>query len=151
VTPAKVKRPGSPAAPSISAAAKPFGKAVSYSDGVVLRILAISQGVTSGAAPGDLPGRARTQFSVSLQNSSNSRINLDRVVVTVSYGSARSRALAIYDAGVLDFSGTIAPGGYAKAVYAFSIATNELANVVMTVDFDGGHASATFTGSAKAR
>src|SRR6266700_1585350 len=82
---------------------------------------------------------------------SKAAINLDRVVVTVTYGTAHSQAVAIYDDGVRDFSGTVAPAGTAQAVYAFSIATDQLTDVVMTVDFDGLHTSATLTGSAKAR
>ena len=151
VVPAKVSRPGTVGKPSISAAPEPLNHDVMYSDGVVLRIIGITQGVTDGSGPGALPGRPRTQFTVSLSNRSKAAINLDRVVVTVSYGTAHSQALAIYDDGVRDFSGTVAPAGTAQAVYAFSIATDQLTDVVMTVDFDGLHTSATFTGSAKAR
>jgi outer membrane murein-binding lipoprotein Lpp len=151
VVPAKVSRPGTVGKPSISAAPEPLNHDVTYSDGVAVRIIGITQGVTDGSGPGALPGRPRTQFTVSLRNRSKAAINLDRVVVTVTYGAAHSQALAIYDDGVRDFSGTVAPAGTAQAVYAFSIATDQLTDVVMTVDFDGVHTSATFTGSAKAR
>jgi hypothetical protein len=151
VVPAKVSRPGTVGKPSISAAPEPLNHEVTYIDGVAVRIIGITQGVTDGSGPGALPGRPRTQFTVSLRNRSNAAINLDRVVVTVTYGAAHSQALAIYDDRVRDFSGTVAPAGTAQAVYAFSIATDQLTDVVMTVDFDGMHTSATFTGSAKAR
>jgi len=151
VVPAKVSRPGTVGKPSISAAPEPLNHDVTYSDGVALRIIGITQGITDGSGPGALPGRPRTQFTVSLSNGSKAAINLDRVVVTVTYGTAHSQALAIYDDGVRDFSGMVAPAGTAQAVYAFSIATDQLTDVVMTVDFDGVHTSATFTGSAKAR
>jgi len=152
VTPHKVKRAGQLQAPTISAAPAPFSGRVSYPDGVSLRVGKVDQGETTGSGPGALPGRPRTGFTVELTNRSTKPIDMNRVVVTVTYGSLHSQALPIYDAGVHDFSGTAQPGGgTVTGYYAFSIPPNQLTDVTMTVDFDGLHASATFDGSAWTR
>jgi hypothetical protein len=152
VTPRKVKRPGQAQAASIGAAPAPFTGQVSYSDGVTLRIVKVEQGQTSGSGPGALPGRPRTGFTVELVNRSTKPIDMNRVVVTVVYGSNHNQALPIYDEAVHDFSGAAKPGAAAlTANYAFSIPANQLSAVTMTVDFDGVHTSATFAGPAQAR
>lgn len=144
-----LKRSGSTAATKVPAAVEPFDKAVSYPDGVKLKIVSIKQAKTSGKGPGVFVGSPLTQIDVELTNTSSAEVKLDQVVVAMLYGSPQKLASAVYEDGAVDLSGVVAKGQSAKARYMFSVPTNQLTSVTLTVDFDGKHAAATFKGSVK--
>ena len=132
--------------PKITAARTPFSKPVSYPDGVDLAILKITQHTITDTGPGAMTGKPQTTFTVRFVNKSHRIVQLNQVVVAVTYGSARAVAPPVYDSHVADFSGSVKPGHSVQTNYAFSIPTKDLTNVTMSVDFDGLHAAATFTG-----
>ncbi|MGI8867727.1 MAG: hypothetical protein ACR2F6_02450 [Mycobacteriales bacterium] len=128
---------------------QPFTRAVTYSDGVSLRVTGMKQAAVTGQGPGVITGEPTTTFNATLTNKGTRPINLNQVVVTAVYGSPGRLAKPVYDATSQDFAGTIKPGASSKAAYAFSIPTNELGHVKIAIDFDGAHAAAMFEGSAK--
>jgi hypothetical protein len=142
-----VKRNGVVPTPSIRAHRAPFSGQVRYPDHVTLRILSIAQSVTTGHGPGEIPGRPLTTMRIRFANGSAKPVNMNEVVVTVVYGADRRLASPVYQADAADFHSTVAPGGSTVATYAFSVPTSDLGDVTMTVDFDGLHAAATFSGS----
>lgn len=146
-----VDRDGKKPRPSVKTQAgmQPFTKPVKYTDGLKLMVTDINQGAMSGQGPGVYPGRPTSTFHLSLVNGTSKPITLGVVVVTLTYGSPDRVAHHIYDSNSVDFSGVIKPGGAAKAVYGFSVPPKDLGDVTMTVDIDGVHYLANFTGSVK--
>jgi hypothetical protein len=144
-----VIRGGKAAHPSLSAAPVSFTQRASYADGVALQVTSIKHGAVSGQGPGVLSGQATSSLTVSLTNGSRKPVNLNQVVVTADYGRPARTASPIYDQGARDFSGTVAAGKTATAVYVFAIPSTQLSHVIVNVDFDGSHHAATFTGSVK--
>jgi hypothetical protein len=125
-----------------------FRAAVHYSDGVSIAITKITQGTDTNTGAGAMPGKPVTTFTVVLSNHTSAAINLDQVVVSVVYGSPAAHAVPVDGPTTADFSGTVAPGKQANAVYAFSIPTANLGDTTMGIDFDGKHTVAVFTGPA---
>jgi hypothetical protein len=147
-----VQRNGAVPTPHIKAQREPFDKPVAYPDRVSLVISSIRQGVTGGSGPGSLPGRPMTTMKIRFTNDSAKPIDLNAVVVTVTYGAAggtRRVAPPVYEDDSTDFFDTLMHGESKVATYSFSIPTGSLENVTMYVDFDGVHAAATFGGSVK--
>ena len=142
-------RGGKAAHPSLTAAAVSFAQRAAYSDGVALRVTSIKHGAVSGQGPGVLSGQTTSSLTVTLTNGSKQPVDLNQVVVTADYGRPARIASPIYDEGARDFSGTVATGKTATAVYVFAIPSSQLSDVTVNVDFDGSHHAATFTGSVK--
>jgi hypothetical protein len=142
-------RDGKTANPVVKAAAQPFNKEISYSDGVRLQVPHIAQQTDTGQGPGARPGDPVTVFTVRITNNSAGTLNLDRVVVNVGLDNGSLQAQPAYVNGTNDFSGSVASHASSTTAYAFTIPTADLGAVVLTVDFDGRHAAATFTGSIR--
>lgn len=145
---APVERSGKAAHPSVRTVGgvKPFTQSVKYADGLQLTITKMTQGKVTGQGPGVFPGRAVTDFYVTLTNGTKKTLSLDVVVVTVTYGTPARLAHFVYDGNSVDFAGTIKPGKSGKAVYGFSVPAADLSNVTMTADLDGIHQLAVFKG-----
>lgn len=145
-----VKRPGAkPAAQRVKANKGTFTQAVTYSDGLRIRVAGITQGTSTGQGPGVFVGAPQTKVSLEIVNNSSSDLKLDAVVVSMVYGKPTRLAAPVYDQASRDLSGTVKAGGKVTADYQFSVPLKDLGNVVMTVDIDGLHSAATFTGSAR--
>jgi hypothetical protein len=145
-----LKRPGAkPASQRVTSTPAAFSGQVRYSDGVVLEVLSIAQGASTGKGPGVFVGSPRTALTVKVTNGTGRVLKLEGVVVTLRYGSPQRMASPVYEDAAHDLAGTVAPGKSATAVYMFSIPTKELTKVTMSVDFDGTHAAAVFRGSVK--
>lgn len=149
---AKVKRPGAPATPTVSAPVAAFSAAVAYPDGLRLRITKATKGVEQGHGPGVFAGREFVLLSLELTNGTTKAVDLNQVVVTTTYGSSRQLAAPVYTegAGARDFSGVVAPGTSATAAFAFAVPVAQLGDVTTVVDFDGVHTSATYHGAVNA-
>lgn len=138
-----------PGVTRVTAPPAPFASPVTYPDGVKLAITGITQGTSQGKGPGVFVGSPRTAVALDLTNGTTADIGLDHVVVTMTYATPRLVASPVYEDGTLDLTGTVKPGEKATATYMFSVPTDQLDNVTMSVDFDGVHAAATFEGSVK--
>lgn len=144
-----VVRDGKTPKPSISVAAAKFGAAARYEDGVVLDVSGITHAKSEGQGPGVFAGEPVTRFTLTVTNGSGSTVDLNQVVVSVRYGDPQREASPVYDQTSQDLHGTLKPGTKARATYGFSIPTSSLTDVLMTVDIDGVHRVASFTGSVK--
>ena len=137
---------------SVEAKAGRLAKAASvkYSDGVVLKVRTITQGIEKEQGPGAFPDRPYTAVTIVIDNRSTKTVNLSQVVVTATYGSSPTRVAApVYaDSATKDFSGALSAGGKEAASFAFAIPTEQSTKVVVTVDFDDVHQPAIFTGVA---
>jgi hypothetical protein len=86
-------------------------------------------------------------FVLELTNGSGAPLDLNAVIVQATYGSDRAQASPIYDAESSDFSGALAPGATATAVYSFTIPADQVGDVVLSVDVDGYRFPAVFSGA----
>lgn len=146
----KVERNGKKPEPDISAKPAPFDREVSFTDGLRLKILKIKQGKAGGIGlPGEFPDRPTTTFDVRLTNGTKKPLELDGVIVTVTYGASQTTARLVYGKTSRDFSGTVRPGKSTTARYSVSVPQAQLSDVTMHLDLDGTHTLATFTGAAK--
>jgi hypothetical protein len=132
----------------VKGGAEPFNRPITYTDGLNLRITKMTQGKVTGQGPGVFPGRAVTDFYVTLTNHTQRTLDLGVVVLTVTYGSPARLAHLVYNQNSIDFAGPVKPGKSGRAVYGFSIPAKDLGHVTMTVDLDGIHQLAVFTGRA---
>ena len=149
--PSPVQRAGVVPTPTISARSGGFTTTtpVAYLDGVELVVTAVKHSVESGQGPGMFPGRALTELSLTLTNTSAKPIDVNQVVVTTTYGSPARTASPVYnDPAAKDFAGFVAPKSSATSTYVFSIPTADLHKVTTVVDFDGIHVASRFMGSA---
>ena len=143
----KVGRPGAPAEPAQSADPGSTAEAVTYPDGVTVRITEIAFGEETGQGPGSFPGRDYARLTLELANGSADAIDLNTSVLTV-LDKDDSRVPPVYadEAQVRDFAGDLAAGETATAVYAFAIPDESHSQITLVVDFDAGHTSAVFRG-----
>lgn len=148
-SPAPVARDGKAAGPRVQAATGGLSatKPVSYPDGVSVTVDRIRRGAEAGDGPGEFRGRQYTALALSLTNGSAAAIDLNQVVVTASYGTPARIAAPVYDDDAVDFSGTVPAGGTATATYLFAIPPQGTAQVAVSVDFDGDHVAAGFSGA----
>lgn len=135
----------------VSATKGTFRKAVTWSDGVRLEIVALRQDKTTGKGAGVQPGLPQTTFALELTNDSTKTVDARAVVVTATYadGKANRLATAVYSTATSDFDRRIKAKSNATATYAFSIPKKRLTDVSLTVDLDAKHDLARFTGSAR--
>ena len=121
-----------------------------YRDGVRITVSDIAQATTTAQGPGSVTGQPKTSFALRLDNGSRTAVDVSQVVVRLTYGSSPARlAPPVYGTGAEDFAGTVAPGGSTTATYAFSIPSNKLSRVGLSVDLDASHAPAVMNGSAR--
>jgi hypothetical protein len=147
-----VSRPGVPAsARTVAGATAEFTAPASWADGASVRLTEAHHQVSSGQGPGALVGQPEAVLSLSLTNGSSAPLDVSGVVVQAVYGFRDKVASPLYDGSTLDFSGTVAPGATATAVYAFAIPTDQLGDVRLTVDLDGHHFPVVFAGVVPAR
>jgi hypothetical protein len=90
-------------------------------------------------------------FTLEVTNGAGTPLDLNSVVVQASYGSPSAQASPLYDQQTVDFGGTLAQGASATAVYSFAIPADQLGNVVLSVDVDGFHIPAVFSGEVRVR
>lgn len=140
---------GKPADQRVDSKPTTIGKTAVYPDGMTVRITRIAQSTVTASGPGEVTGQPMTKFTITITNGTKSTLVLDQVVVSAFYGSPSLRAQPLYGPGIGDFGTKVAPGKAASTVYAFTIPVKQLASVTLTVDVDGAHGLATFTGPAK--
>ena len=144
-----VQRSGKPAT-RVSAKTRAFDETVRYADDVTLRVTKVATGTTGGKGPGANAGEPKASFTLSLRNGSDRRLDASQVVVALSYGTSKPKlARPVYDETTADFGITLAPGGSATAVYAFSVSNKDLSALRLSVDLDATHGVAIFQGSAR--
>ena len=142
-----VARPGVPAsARTVAGSTAAFTAPASWADGASVRVTKAHQQVTSGSGPGTLAGQPQTVFSLELIDGASAPLDVSNVVVQARYGPNRALAAPLYDDTTVDFGGTVRPGGKATAVYSFAIPADRLGDVLLSVDVDGRHFPAVFSG-----
>lgn len=114
---------------------------------VVLREVEPVQG--EARLPGEV-SKPALRFTISIENRSESSIELGAVVVNGYSGPNRDPLEIITSPGGLPFSGTLAPGAEATGVYLFTVSEQARADVTVTVDPRAGEPASVFRGDAQA-
>jgi hypothetical protein len=126
-----------------------FRTPVTYPDGLSIAVTKITQQTVTQQGPGALTGQPMTEFTIKFTNGTTQPLNLDQVVVTATYGAQHIDAAPVYEGLMNDFSGSLSPGSSKTTAYAFTIPVKDLGATTLTVDFDGKHSVAVFTGAAR--
>ena len=88
---------------------------------------------------------------VRLTNGSGERFDADLVSVSLRYGSDGETAESVYQEGVEELSGSVAPGRTATGSYAFSVPRGEAGAITVEVAPDWDSEPGIFEGSARSR
>ena len=143
----KVGRPGANGEPAQAAEPRSTTEAVTYRDGVTLRITGVSFGEETAQGPGSFPGRGYARLTIELTNGSPDTIDLGTSVLTMlDRDGGRVQPVYANEADVRDFAGSLSPGDAATAVYAFAVPEESRSHITLVVDFDAEHTSAVFRG-----
>lgn len=145
-----VKRNGAGAQHRITADPGTFTTPVTYTDGLRVSVLRVSNGVDSAQGAGAYPGTAVSRVTLRVTNGSAQPVDLNNVVVQLTYGKPARVAQAVYDdTATRDFASVVKPGRAVDGVYAYAVPSGARGDLTMHVDLDALHAVAALTGAAR--
>jgi hypothetical protein len=121
-------------------------QSVDFSDGVGARLVDIKAITAEAHGAGEVSGPALAVV-VELTNTSGVAVSLDTVAVGVYLGSDGAPARRLQADSGMPFSGTLAAGASAQAVYAFSVPADRRDLVTVTVGHTPETGTAVFAGS----
>jgi hypothetical protein len=121
----------------------------SYGTGLKARILSIRQGKVTDTGPGALTGKAAVTFTLSLSNDSRSRVDLDTVQVTATFGAAQTPGAPANTSTTRPVTGTLKPGAATKGTYAFALPHANDRQVRVTVWYAQGKPTVAFSGNVR--
>lgn len=96
--------------------------------------------------PGDIAGPA-LRVTVRIENGSGAVIDLGGVTVNLGYGTDPTPATPLGDPSAEPFTGSLAPGRSATAVYVFGVPPSERGSVLVEVSHRPGAVRVVFTGA----
>ena len=147
VQPSSVSRSaGVPLVKRLPAVPARFSAPVTYQDGLAVAVTKTTHDIVTATGAGAMTGSPTSTFAVTFTNGTKAPIDLAAVVVEAHYGPGRQLAAPVYADNVQDFTGLLAAHGSSTAAYTFSIPPTALKDVTLSVDFDGVHVPAVFTG-----
>lgn len=147
VQPSSVSRSvGVPLAKRLPAVPARFSSPVTYQDGLAVAVTKTTHDIVTATGAGAMTGSPTSTFAVTFTNGAQAPVDLAAVVVEAHYGPGRQLAAPVYADNVQDFTGLLAAHGSSTAAYTFSIPSTALKDVTLSVDFDGVHVPAVFTG-----
>jgi hypothetical protein len=123
-----------------------LGGSTTYSDGVAARLVDIKAVTAAARLPGETAGRALAMI-VELTNTTAGVVSLDTVAVNLHVGTDGVRAARVQADSGAPFSGTLAAGASAQAVYAFSVPEDQRTVVTVTVGYSPEAGTAVFSGT----
>jgi hypothetical protein len=117
-----------------------------FGGGVTARIAKISSVIGKANLPGEISGPA-IAVTIVLMNATSKTIKLESVVNLYS-GRARTPALTISSSPTAPFKGSVPPGKSATAVYTFTLAVPDRADVRIEFSYSPSAPVVLFDGSA---
>jgi hypothetical protein len=114
-------------------------------NGVVATLPAIEAIEGAATGPGNVNGPA-LRVTVRIANGTDGPVSLDGVATNLSYGPDRTPASPLDDPSEQPFSGTLAAGDQAEAVYVFSVPADVRDVVTVEVGYTAGAPLLLFTG-----
>jgi hypothetical protein len=117
-------------------------------NGVVATVPSIESFEGAADGPGNIAGPA-LRITVRIENGTAEAVSLDGVAVNLYTGDDRAPASPLEDPSRAPFTGTVAPGDSAEAVYVFSVATDARDVVTLEVGYQAGAPLLLFTGPVR--
>jgi hypothetical protein len=117
-----------------------------YGDGTGARLVDIKAVTAEAHGAGETSGPALAVI-VELTNTTGEAMSLDTVAVNMYLGADGSPAARIQSESSVPFSGSLAAGGTAQAVYAFTVPVDRRDLVTVTVGRTPAGGTAVFSGS----
>jgi Domain of unknown function (DUF4352) len=135
------------AAPGLPAKLPPVAldAASDYGDGVRAHLVGLQTFTAAAQGVGEVAGPALA-VTVEITNDGAQALSLDSVAVNLYRGAAGVPASRVLAESASTFSGPLAPGASARAVYAFSVPEADRDVVTVTVGYSAGTATAVFSG-----
>lgn len=128
--------------------AVPLTSPAAFGTGVRAQVTAVRAVTSAGTGAGQVAGAPAVAFSISLVNGSTVPVSLAATNVALSYGAAADPGLPVGGAPATVFSGVLAPGGTASAVYVFAVPPDRRGTVALTVSYAAGAPVVLLTGAA---
>jgi hypothetical protein len=123
-----------------------LGGSTTYSDGVAARLVDVKAVTAAARLPGETAGPALAVI-VELTNTTAEGVSLDTVAVNLYVGTEGVRAARVQADSGAPFSGTLAAGASAQAIYAFSVPEDQRNAVTVTVGHSPEAGTAVFSGA----
>ncbi len=150
------KSQGDPtASTSADAAADPVAKigveGFTYKDGLQVQVLSAKKSKAGAYAVGVKPGQVVVRVTVKLTNKSKATVDLALVQVSLKAGADGLQAEQVFDHenGLANgFTGSVAPGRNASAVYGFAVAPADASKVNIEVTPGLNYSASIFEGAA---
>jgi hypothetical protein len=114
-------------------------------EGVRARVVGLEAVTGSGEGRGSIAGPA-LRATVQLVNGSPDPVALDLVVVNLTHGADATPAPPLRDSSAVPFSGQLAPGETAEAVFLYTVPADDRGAVTLTVGYRAGAPLLTFSG-----
>ena len=114
-------------------------------NGVVATLPLIESIQASATGPGNIAGPA-LRVTVQVTNGTDQPVSLGGVATNLYLGPDRTPASPVDDPSQAPFTGTVAPGASATAVYVFSVPADDRSAVTVEVGYQAGAPLLQFTG-----
>jgi hypothetical protein len=114
-------------------------------NGVVATLPAIEAIEGEAKGPGNVNGPA-LRVTVRIENGTDQPIPLDGVATNLYHGADATPAAPLDDASEQPFTGTLAAGEQAQAVYVFTVPADDRSSVTVEVGYEAGAPLLLFTG-----
>lgn len=132
-----------PALPAV-----PIGKPAAERNGMSAKVTGLDAIQGTGSGRGNISGPA-LRATISLTNGTPGPVDLDDVVVAMTYGADHTPAPPLDDPSRAPFHGRLAPGATATGVYVFRVPAEDRGAVTLTVGYQPGAPFLVFTGAAR--
>jgi hypothetical protein len=128
------------------AAVPPTGTG-NFGDGVTVKIVKVQSVKSQGTGPGEISGAPSLALTMNLVNGTSGAVSLESVSVSMTYGADATPASPVDGNPSKPFTGTVAGGKSATAVYVFSIPEGQRSNVSVTISYAASKPTVVFRGS----
>jgi hypothetical protein len=126
----------------------PMTATADFGTGVTIRVTGVEAVAGVARGPGQIAGPA-VRLDLEVVNDSRSTVSLESMVLAVSYGSARTPAMALTGPGGVLFEGELEAGGTARGRYVFAIPVEQRHNVQVTASYAAAVPAVEFTGTVR--
>ncbi|MCD4535479.1 hypothetical protein LRP67_15420 [Nocardioides sp. cx-169] len=126
--------------------AVPLSATADFGTGLTLAVLESEAVRSEASGPGEISAPA-LRLTMRLRNASSEPIDIEGMVVTLEYGSARTPAVDVRQPGGAPFGGVLAPGATARGVYVFNVPASERKQVRVVTSYTGAAPTVVLTGS----
>ncbi|MCD4527479.1 hypothetical protein [Nocardioides sp. cx-173] len=126
--------------------ALPLSATADFGTGLTLAVLESEAVRSKASGPGEISAPA-LRLTMRLRNASGEPIDIEGMVVSLEYGTARTPAVDVHQPGGAPFGGVLAPGATTRGVYVFNVPVSERDQVRVTTSYTGTAPTVVLAGS----